>query len=73
MTDSRSDWTGDEAQALRDDLGMSQGEFGELVGLPVYDGSCPRLSDIENGRRTASGPLCKLLDRIENEDRSGGG
>jgi len=52
---------------------MSQGEFGELVGLPVYDGSCPRLSDIENGRRTASGPLCKLLNRIENEDRSGGG
>jgi DNA-binding transcriptional regulator YiaG len=70
MTDTRSDWTGDEVKALRDELGMSQGEFGELVGLPTYDGSCPRLSDIENGRRTASGPLCKLLTRIEHERTS---
>jgi DNA-binding transcriptional regulator YiaG len=67
MSTPRRNWTGDDVKALRDELGMSQGEFGEAVGLPTYDGSCPRLSDIENGRRTASGPLCKLLSRIKNE------
>lgn len=67
MPIDRSEWTGAEIRRLRERLGMSQGEFAELVGLPTYDGSSPRLSDIENGRRDPSGPLVKLLARIDDE------
>lgn len=60
-------WTPERIEELRNELGMTQAEFSEELGLPTYDGSAPRVADLESGRREPSGPVCKLLDALAEE------
>jgi len=60
-------WTSEEIYELRQRLGDTQADFAKRVGIPTYEGSAPRIADLEAGRREPSGPLCKLLDLIEEE------
>jgi len=60
-----TNWTPKRIKALRTQLGLTQAELAERLGLPTYDGSAPRVADLESGRRTPSGPVQKLLDHFE--------
>lgn len=62
-----STWGPSEIRELRDRLGLSQRELAQELGLPTYEGSAPRVSDLENGRREASGPIRRLLDQLHEQ------
>jgi transcriptional regulator with XRE-family HTH domain len=60
-----STWTPSEIRELREELGLTQKELAEELGLDTYEGSAPRVSDLEQGRRDASGPIRRLLDQLQ--------
>lgn len=65
------DWTGDDIKALRTERGWTQAELAERLGLPTYDGSAPRIGDMENGRREPSGPVKMLLTQLREHAPDG--
>ena len=54
-------WTPDRIRALRERLDMGQEEFATTLGY----GAAPRVSELETGARTPSGPVSRLLDYVD--------
>jgi DNA-binding transcriptional regulator YiaG len=64
--DTRTYQTGDDVRALRDELGLKQGDLGALL----YDGYSRKtaqktISELERGTKSTSGAVRRSLQRIE--------
>jgi transcriptional regulator with XRE-family HTH domain len=55
------EWTPERIKALRKRLGLDQAEFADLLGY----GASQRVSELEKGKRGATGPTARLLDYVD--------
>ena len=54
-------WTPERIRTLRKRLGLNQDEFAQAMGY----GSKTRVSELENGKVSPTGPVARLLDHLE--------
>jgi len=62
-----SNWTPDKIKHLRKSAGMTQQELGDYLGYGT--GAQVRISELEHGEKSVSGPVSRLLDMLADSQK----
>ena len=61
------EWTPERIRELRAYVGWTQAELGDYLGYGT--GATVRVSELENGKKSVSGPVGRLLDLLAEKHR----
>ena len=56
------EWTPEHIKELRKHVGWTQAQLGDYLGYGT--GATVRISELENGKKSVSGPVGRLLDML---------
>lgn len=60
-------WTPEQIKRLRHHVDWTQAQLGEYLGYGT--GATVRVSELENGKKSVSGPVGRLLDLLAEKHR----